>query len=540
MNAVLRRLGIDAVQWRALTRAYLVMDLRRAGGARRLRTSGREGAPRAIIGLLIGAFINSALVALLVFVVQDTLTAALQMVMMIALTVSMLLVIDFTGSVLSADDYWIVGPRPVESRTYFAARLSAVLAYVIAVSMVMSVLPGAAFLFGHGLGITGFLGAIVAAILASCTGAALVIGACVFLMTRVHPSRLVPAISMVHLFGSAIPLAGYLVVMRGFEDAVMRDFSIGDYAWVWSIPATWYAAIVPVAGGIAGTREIVAAAAAVGTTLVTIAFGSGGLSIDSAAKLVEATTTTPTQRKFRRWPNLLPGFGSGEGYAVATLVRAQFRHDLRFRLAILGVIPLTVFYMFLGWEAGAGSDPFTGQSRGPSAPIYMGIAFIPMVLHSALQYSDSWRAAWLFWASPSDHGRLVLAAKNFVSVVFIGAYVLLLAVLWSFSFDRVWHAFLHAAILGGLAHVLLQTAVITNPALPFTKEPKRGEQSSRIFGLLFVSIATTSMTPFVLPIVYRRVWSTIALIAAMAAVSLVLERVAHRRARTAMAALEWS
>ena len=540
MSALLRSLGIDAVQWLALTRAYLLMDLRRAGGARRLRASGRDGAPRAIIGLLIGAFINSTLVALLVFVVHDTLTAAVQMIMMVSLTVSMLLVVDFTGSVLSADDYWIVGPRPVESRTYFAARLSAVLAYVVAVSLVMSVAPAAAFFFGHDVGVTGFAGAIVAAVLASCTGASLAIGACVALMTRVHPSRLVPAISMVHLLGSAIPLVGYLIVMRGFQDAVLRDFSIGDYAWVWYIPATWYAAIVPLAGGIADTREVVAAAAAFGTTVITIVFGSGGLSLDSAARLVEATTTTPTERAARRWPDGLPGFRSGEGYAVATLVRAQFSHDLRFRLAILGVVPLTVFYMFLGWESGAGSDPFVHQSSRSSAPIYMGIAFIPMVLHSALQYSDSWRAAWLFWASPSDHGRLVLAAKNFVSVVFIGAYAVLLGVLWSFVFDRIWHAFVHAAILGGLAHILLQTAVITNPALPFTKEPKRGEQSSRIFGLLFVSIVTTSLTPFVLPLIYQRLWSTVALVAAMAAVSVLLERIAHRRARSVMQALEWS
>jgi hypothetical protein len=540
MNAVLRRLGIDPVQWSALTRAYLTMDLRRAGGARLLRTTGREGAPRAVIGLLIGAFINSLLVALLVVVVNDPLTAAVQMVMMISLTVAMLLVVDFTGSVLSADDYWIVGPRPVESRTYFAARVSAVLAYVAAVSTVMSVVPGIAFAFGHDLGIFGLAGAVLAAVLASCTGASLAIGLCIFLMTRLHPSRLVPAISVVHLLGSAIPLAGYLVVMRGFEDAVLRDFSIGVYDWIWYIPATWYAAIVPLAGGVASTREAVAAAGAVLVTLVTIVFASSGLSLDSAARLAEATTATTRGRGGRRWLDSIPGFSRGEAYAVATLIGAQFRHDLRFRLAILGVIPLTVFYMLLGWESGLGSDPFGGQASRANAPIYMGIAFIPMVLHTAVQYSDGWRAAWVFWASPCDPGRLVLAAKNFVSVVFIGAYVVLLGTMWSFSFDRVWHAFVHAVILGGLAHLLLQSAVIMNPALPFTKEPKRGEQSSRIFGLLFVSIITTSMAPVVLPLIYRRAWSTVALIGVIAAASLALERLAHRRVAHAIGQMEWA
>ena len=230
-------------------------------------------------------------------------------------------------------------------------------------------------------------------------------------MTRLHPSRLVPAISMVHLLGSAIPLAGYLVVMRGFEDAVLRDFSIGAYEWIWYIPATWYAAIIPLSGGIADARQVLAASGALGLTLLTIVFASGGLSLNSAARLVEATTSAPRKPAGRRWLARVPGFDDGEPYAVATLIGAQFRHDLRFRLAVLGIIPLTLFYMFLGWESGMGSDPFGAQPSRGSAPIYMGIAFIPMVLHSALQYSDGWRAAWIFWASPCDPGRLVAGGR---------------------------------------------------------------------------------------------------------------------------------
>jgi hypothetical protein len=539
MTGLLRRLGIDPDQWKALTRAYLVMDMRRAGGARRRRATGRESVPIALVGLLLGAFINSLLVALLVVVVHDTLTAAVQMVMMVSLTVAMLLVVDFTGSVLSADDYWIVGPRPVESRTYFAARFSAVLAYVVSVSAVMSLAPGIAFAVGHDLGLPGLAGTMVAAVLASCTGAAVAIGVSIALMTRLHPSRLVPAISMVHLLGSAIPLAGYLVVMRGFEDAVLREFSIGAYGWIWYIPATWYAAIVPLSGGGADGREALAAGGALGLTVITFVLAAGGLSLDSAARLVEATAA-PRGRGTRRWLEHVPGFSGGESYAIATLIRAQFRHDLRFRLAILGVLPLTVFYMFLGWESGMGSDPFGAQPSRASAPIYMGIAFIPMVLHSALQYSDGWRAGWIFWASPCDPGRLVLAAKNFVAVVFIGAYVVLLGTMWSFLFERVWHAFVHALVLGLIAHLLLQWAVLMSPALPFTKEPKRGEHSGRIFGLLFVSMAATSMTPFLMPLIYRRGSTTIGLFVILAAASVAFERVARRRVAAAISELEWA
>ena len=41
-----------------------------------------------------------------------------------------LLLVEFNAVVLSPDDYGVLGHRPVNSRTYFAARLAAVVAYV--------------------------------------------------------------------------------------------------------------------------------------------------------------------------------------------------------------------------------------------------------------------------------------------------------------------------------------------------------------------------------------------------------------------------
>jgi hypothetical protein len=536
MTRLLAAAGIDALQWRVLTLAYLRMDLRRGGGAVRKGSRQQGASAMPLAGLLIGALMNSVLVTLLVFLIRDPLTAAVAMVVMASMTVSMLLLVDFSGSVVAAEDYWIIAPRPVSSRTYFAARLSAVLVYVIGFALALSFVPALVFLGWHQLGAGGFAGAIAATVLAAVAGAALIIAAYTWLIARVSPSHLVGVMSGVHLSASILSMSGFLAVMKGFDDPRIREFSIAELQWIWYVPATWFAAIVPALSGIGGGREALAAAGALFLTVVLLSVAGGRISLDFASRLSEAATSTPART--RRALARIPGFAHGEAYAVATLVRAQFRHDLRFRLGILGVLPMTLFYMFLGWDQGLWMDPFVGRAQESGAPIYMAVGFLPMILHGALQYSDHWRASWIFWATPADPARLVVAAKNFVAIFVLGTYLLLMASFWAVFYERVWHAVVHALFVGAGAHMLLQGAVILSPALPFAKEPKRAEHSSRLFVLFFVGVIFTGVGPALLPFIYAGAVRTIVLAGVLAAMTAVLERTLHRRARAYAAGLE--
>src|SRR4026209_772534 len=103
----------------------------------------------------------------------------------------------------------------------------------------------------------------------------------------------------------------------------------------------------------------------------------------------------------------------------------------------------------------------------------MAVVFIPMTLHAALTVSESWRAAWIFFSTPASHARIVVAAKNFVALYFLGGYVVVLAAFWGSFSDAVWHAGVPALFPGLLAHLLLQLNVIVKPALPFAAEPRK-------------------------------------------------------------------
>ena len=536
MDRLLGALGVDAGQWRALTRAYLLMDLRKGGGVQPSDPKRRRWSPDLpYAGLVIGSLLNSIIIAILVFVLEDPFTATVLMVTMAAMNSAMLLLVDFTGFVVSTHDYWIVGPRPVGSRTYFAARIAAVLVYVSTAAVVMSLAPSVMLFFWHPVGITGALAAIVATVLCCVAAAAGVITLYTFLVAQVHPRRLGRALSSLQLASSTLSLAGFYLVIRSINGVAVRQVSIADQGWIWLVPVSWFASIVTTVIGAGGAREHAAAVAAVILTVAVLALAAGRLSFEFAERLSAASTSAERSRKGLL--GRIPGFREGEAYAIATLVRAQFRYDMRFRFAILSIVPVTIFYIFLGLEDGALRDPFSG--RGGPTPVYLAVTLLPLTLHSTLRYSEHWRAAWIFFASPADPARLLIAAKNFVAIFFLGGYLLLMSAVWAWFYDAFWHALVHAAIIGTIAHMLLQWAVLLSPSIPFAAEPRTAEQSGRVMKSFFVASMGAGIGPLLLPFIYRRGWTTIAFGILLAGATVMLELLLRRRAREEMLHLEF-
>src|SRR5439155_10908801 len=171
-----------------------------------------------------------------------------------------------------------------------------------------------------------------------------------------------------------------------------------EQPWMWANPGSWFAAFVSLTAGNATITTWVASAIAAGIGIACVPLAAGRLSLEYAQRLAETMVAgePPSRRRVR-----LPGFRRAESRAVALLVAAQFRFDQRFRMAILGIVPLILFYLLLGLNQGALADPFSpGGGTAAGVPLYMAVVFMPMTLHASLQYSDSWRAAWIFFATP--------------------------------------------------------------------------------------------------------------------------------------------
>jgi hypothetical protein len=339
----------------------------------------------------------------------------------------------------------------------------------------------------------------------------------------------------VQLLGATSFYLVYYLATVGFRHSFLDRLGFESAPWLWLVPSAWFAAMVPAAAGGAGGAEWIASAAALGVTVLCVPLAAGRLSLDYARRIGEMSAVA--EPAARRRPFRLPGFSRGEARAVALLVRAQFRFDQRFRMGILGIIPLTGFYMLLGLDEGALRDPFLGEAGG--AGVYFAVIFIPMTLHTALAASESWRAAWIFFATPASHARIVVASKNFVTFYFLGTYVIALTAFWSWFYERLWHAAVHALILGALAHLLLQLAVITRPSLPFAAEPHKAQRSATTFALFLAGGIVAGVFPFLLLIIYRSAVITAATVVFLLLVTAAVEYALRLRVDEAIGELEF-
>jgi hypothetical protein len=426
----------------------------------------------------------------------------------------------------------------VSSRTYFAARLTSILVYITTVSAALALFPALGYALWRDLGVAGFVATCAAVILCDVCASVVIITGYVVMLGLVHPGRLRRAFSYLQLVSMMGFYGAYYLSMQGFRNSFLFQISFSDRPWMWSNPASWFAALIRLTSPDPPAPVWAAAAAALALTIACVPMAAGRFSLEYAQQLGEITAVGEPPRSRRRFP--LPAFRRGESHAVALLVAAQFRFDQRFRMAILGIVPLIFFYLLLGLDQGALEDPFVeGAGGAAGAPLYMAVVFMPMTLQAGLQYSDSWRAAWIFFATPASAARLIVAAKNFVAVWFLGGYLLLLAAIWSFYYERVWHAFFHAAVIGLLAHMLLQLAVMLKPALPFASESRKVERAAGLYAVFFFGSLVASIIPMFLPLVYVRPPLTAALVSVMLAVTGALEYTLRLRVAEVIGDLEF-
>ena len=158
------------------------------------------------------------------------------------------------------------------------------------------------------------------------------------------------------------------------------------------------------------------------------------------------------------------------------LVRAQFRYDKRFRLTVLSILPLTLVYMFSGFDEG-GIDPFAAARQGHTL-IYMAVDDVPA---DAARRADAerrvprrldlpWHArgqarAGAGAARTSSWWRSSLPYLAFLGVVYVAVVGRPLMVL------------LHVALLGLISHLLLVIDLMLNPDVPFSQPTSRGART---------------------------------------------------------------
>jgi hypothetical protein len=538
-------LGADYEQWRALTRASLKLDLRTASlGQSAYRRADKGGAShRPLIMVLFIYVVMGVFVGTLVWAMKDVFLSGTIFLSYTMVMTAFLVLIDFSAVVISPDDFAILGYHPVSSRTYFISRLTNVLVYSTFLTLALGLVPILAFFFTLGFRPLLGLAALAATLLSGAAVALALVLVYTGILRFVHPNRLRRAVGYIQLLLSFFIYGGYMILPRMVSLRTMSAMTLGKPVWLLLHPATWFASYLDLAAGRRGVTEIVPAILSLAALALLVNLTRGKLALEYSDRLSSAAALSagsPKASAATTRPAFI--FRGREARAVALLIRNQFRYDQKFRLAVLGILPLTVFYLYMGLREGSLPDPLVGRGSGfgQSWLLYFAVLMFPTMLKTTLTYSDSYQASWIYFATPADRGRLVLWSKNFILAYFVLPYLGFIGAIFLYFFRNPWHVLLLLIVLGLLSHLFLQLAVFVNPALPFSQPPRKGQRSSSMIVMLaFGPIAAIGLLFVLSRWVYSNISLLMAVLAVLAALSWRLERALQKWVRRRTDALQY-
>jgi hypothetical protein len=526
--------GVDYAQWVALTIVALKLDLR--GTAFGRSAFNRE--VRAIASLLAQlafyTLVGAGLSAFIWLSPDLFLVSALTMGY-VMLAVGLAVLLDHNTAISSPLDYAILGFRPINSRTYFAVRLTNVLVYTTAVTTMVAWLPALTLTAKYGPRI----GAVaIASIYAAATATTLaMVVAYAGILRQVGPGTVRQALSYVQMTLTLVVYTAPMILGRRVARHLVETAALEKTAGLLLLPPTWFASWVELAAGRTGPSTVLPALAAVVAVGALAGMMAGRLTLDYSEKLAAMTTANdPVSRPpTARWL----WFSAGEARAVALLVLSQFRSDQRFRMGVLAILPMTIVYVLIAARDAGIRDPFAEHDGRGFSPIAMALMLFPSMLKMQLTRSDRFRASWIFFVTPADRVKIVRSSIDVVLVFFLLPYLIALAALQAYLVGHIGHVLVHFALLGLLGHFVLQVMILFDPDLPFSQPPEKGRQSLLLFvftvgmGIISAIVDTLSAE------LYRTVGTTLAAFGTVIAASAAVDRLTRTRVRRATESMEF-
>lgn len=549
VTMLFRLLQVDPIQWRALVTTALRVDLRTTG-AISLSGRGPTTGAHAIRGFVLSMLAMGIFLMLMVLFIADLFFSFSLVFSFVIFSIGSSLLIDFQSIVLSPDDHRQLGYQPITSRTFFAARLTSVLLYVGLMAASLGVFPVIGALLKSTGGVVAAAALVAGLFVSALLTTVVTIGMYVVLLHYVPTSRLKRALTYLQLVATALVYSSYFLLPRLLGDDAIRVQELPRRGWILANPGTWFAGYVDIAQGQATTTQIALAA----LTIVLCAAGLwslvGRVSLDYADRLglLMTESTEPVTEigpaaapeaavRARREGGWL--FRDGERRAIALLVRGLFRHDMKFRLGVLSVLPLTLVYLFGGPGPHGVTDPFVSPGEGGQL-IYFAVLFFPSMLRQALSRSDAYRAAWILYATPADSARLVLAIKDLVMVRFVLPYLLFVGALIAYWFERIDHLVVLLITLALLVHLIAVIQLWITPELPFSQPSAKGSRARDTLILVAIVSALAPLLPLLLHVAFAS-WTRVALtIGLLIAANVWLTRVTSDRVRRLAANAEFS
>ncbi|MFQ5633639.1 MAG: hypothetical protein ACE5I1_33155, partial [bacterium] len=320
-----------------------------------------------------------------------------------------------------------------------------------------------------------------------------------WLLRIFSPHKLKNMLAYMQFGISFIVYGGYIFLPKLLEN-YSSTASIEKEIWLLLLPTTWFASLLEIGYGSTASFEWVGAGSAVVLLLILLKGAVSRISLDYAQRIsaLSGQNDMPSDRAttvLRRSFSFRKFLRRPENRVIAKLVYAQFRYDNKFKLSILGIIPLlVVVYFYRGLQEGTLPDPFIDGTEGLSKffLFFFALLMLPLIMKQNLEMSDAFEASWVFYAAPVDISRLIIAARNALFLLLVLPSLIFILALFNHYFETSLHALLHTLSIAAISFFFLQIVYLVNPRLPFA-EPKARGGRSRMFTALFIILPLSGL-----------------------------------------------
>jgi hypothetical protein len=416
-SAMYRKLGVNTLQLRSILQTKLTIDDRRPNAMQ--QTSYRKK-DKPITAATIGTMIISALMGLLYLLAfgigDDMITHLTVYFTLFFFMLSATLISDFTSVLIDVRDNYIILPKPVNDRTFMAARLLHIFIHICKLVLPMSI--GGIVYIASETGVAGVLVFVVMMLFVTVFSIFFINAVYILILRVTTPARFQSIISYVQIFLAIAMYASYQILPSMIDDAELQDFNVQAYRWVFIYPVYWFAACWKVISTASGsTNEIMAAVAGLLLPFLSLWLVIRYLAPSFNNRLALTASVSDTPSKAKKRTEKVKG-----GTAYASLLARAFTRSPAERMGFLLAWKMTArsrdfklkVYPSIGYLAvyaivivmrsrEMSLDDIRNEETSGKAAVISVMYFTSLLLIMAINqiaYSDKYKAAWIYYVSP--------------------------------------------------------------------------------------------------------------------------------------------
>lgn len=428
-SGLYQRMGINSAQLKTILHIKLTMDDRRAGTLYQAQAKKRK---KPVSMATVGTMVMSAILGLMYLLSfmagENAITHLTFYFSFFFFMLSATLISDFTSVLIDIRDNYIILPKPVNDRTFLAARLLHIFIHICKVVLPMA-LPGLIYMYiAYGIG--GSLLFLPHVLFVTLFAIFFINALYILILKFTTPQRFQSIISYIQIIFAIVVYASYQVVPRMIRDMGLEKFDISDKTGILYYPIYWLACLWNVLYTHSFTTiQLLAAIAGLLLPFMSIYLVLKYLapSFNNKLALINASTTNfgnststkavKTRSSYADFLGKLFTRGNAErmGFLFTWKMTSRSR-DFKLKVyPAIGYLVVYVVIMFMN-SKGLSLQEIAEQGRAGKVIVISGLYFTSLLLTMAIgqiTYSDKYKASWIYYTSPLQRpGEVITGAAK--------------------------------------------------------------------------------------------------------------------------------